>query len=72
MPVNELAAFVKLNSHLPGVPSEKEVSENGYGLAQMNEILLKKVEELTLYIIQQQEMLQKQQDEINKLKEVVY
>ncbi len=72
MPVNELAAFVKLNSHLPGVPSEKEVSENGYGLAQMNEILLKKVEELTLYIIQQQEMLQKQQDEINKLKEVIY
>jgi len=79
MPVNELAAFVKLNSHLPGVPSEKEVSENGYGLAQMNEILLKKVEELTLYIIQQQEMLQKQQeisqkqqDEINNLKEVIY
>jgi hypothetical protein len=52
--VYELEEFIKQNKHLPDVPAEKEVKENGINLGEMNGLLLKKVEELTLYIIQQQ------------------
>ena len=69
MPLNELSLFIKKNQHLPNVPSEKEVMVNGYGLAEMNEILLKKVEELTLYILEQQKALETQQAELNVIKD---
>jgi len=69
MPLYELSLFIKKNQHLPNVPSEKEVMENGYGLAEMNEILLKKVEELTLYILEQQKVLETQQAELNVIKD---
>jgi len=69
MPLNELSLFIKKNQHLPNVPSEKEVMENGYGLAEMNEILLKKVEELTLYILEQQKVLETQQSELSVIKD---
>ena len=69
MPLNELSLFIKKNQHLPNVPSEKEVMVNGYGLAEMNEILLKKVKELTLYILEQQKALETQQAELNVIKD---
>ena len=59
----EVEEFIGENGHLPGVPSENEVLENGVDLSEMNTILLKKIEELTLYVINQQK-------EIEKLKEV--
>jgi len=52
MTIKELQAFVIENKHLPDIPSEKEVKENGFELKEMNALLLKKIEELTLYIIQ--------------------
>jgi hypothetical protein len=45
--------YIKENKHLPNVPSEKEVVENGVELGKMDAILLRKIEELTLYIIEQ-------------------
>ncbi|HEY8959976.1 hypothetical protein [Chitinophaga sp.] len=47
-------AFIRENKHLPEVPSAKEVAENGQDLGDMNAILLKKVEELTLHLIAMQ------------------
>ena len=44
--------FINKNGHLPDVPSEKEVLENGVNLLEMNIKLLEKVEELTLYVIE--------------------
>jgi hypothetical protein len=64
MPLNELQSFINENKHLPNVPSENEVVENGVDLVEMNKILLQKVEELTLYLLQQQK-------EIDELKEKV-
>ena len=61
LPLPDLQAFIQKNKHLPEVPSEKQVSEKGLDLGEMNAVLLKKIEELTLYIID----LQKQ---INELK----
>lgn len=52
MPLSELKAFIQKNGHLPDVPTEAEVMENGINLAEMNVKLLEKVEELTLYVIE--------------------
>ena len=52
MPLNELQNYISLNKHLPNVPSESDVKENGVDLGEMDIILLQKIEELTLYILQ--------------------
>lgn len=69
-PLEKVEKHIKKNKHLKGVPSEKEVKENGIELAEMNKILLMKVEELTLYVIELNKKLDAQQEEINQLKEV--
>ena len=63
-PLKEVEAFITANSHLPEVPSTAEVAKDGIDVFGMNATLLKKVEELTLYMIQQQK-------EIEALKEQV-
>jgi len=60
MPISEVEQFIIENQHLPGVPPAEEVEANGVNLGEINLILVQKVEELTLYIIQ----LQKQIDEL--------
>lgn len=69
--VKDLEKYIEKNKHLPDVPSAKEVKENGINLGEMNGILLKKVEELTLYMIEQQKMIDNQQKEIEKLKDMI-
>jgi len=61
--LSEVNEFVQTNGHLPNIPSESEVKENGVNVAEMQAKLLQKIEELTLYVIQQDqkiEQLQKQ------------
>lgn len=53
-PLTELAQFIKLNRHLPDVPSAKAIAENGVELGEMNKLLLKKIEELTLHQIEKE------------------
>jgi len=52
LPLVDVEQFIKENKHLPNIPSSAEVEANGVELGAMNAILLQKVEELTLYIIQ--------------------
>jgi hypothetical protein len=52
LPLNELESFINKNKHLPGIPSESEVKKDGLDVAEMDASLLKKVEELTLYLIE--------------------
>ncbi len=69
--LQELESYIKTNKHLPEIPSAKEVATNGVELGEMNKLLLKKIEELTLYVIQlKKESLdqQKQLDELKKNK----
>lgn len=66
--VEELESYVKENSHLPGVPSAAEVAENGINLGEMDNILLQKIEELSLYIIEQQKEIDLLKSEISNLK----
>lgn len=60
-PLSEVEAFINDNKHLPGVPSEAEVLQKGTNLGEMDALLLKKIEELTLYVID----LKKQNDNLN-------
>ena len=60
--------FIKENKHLPEIPSAEEVKANGINLGEINAKLLKKVEELTLYLIEQNRRLDAQQKEIEQLK----
>jgi hypothetical protein len=50
----ELETYYKANKHLPEIPTQAQVIENGIDLAQMNTLLLKKIEEITLHMVQQQ------------------
>lgn len=58
-----LESYIKANKHLPEVPSAKEVAANGIELGEMNKLLLQKIEELTLHLIEKDK-------EINKLKKM--
>ena len=62
--LEEVEQFITENKHLPEIASAKEMEENGIHLAEMNIKLLQKIEELTLYTIQQQKELEAQQKEI--------
>jgi hypothetical protein len=64
----EVEKYIAANGHLPNVPSAKEVKEDGIELGQMANIHQEKIEELTLYVIQQNKQLEAQQKEIDELK----
>lgn len=67
MPLKEVETFISNNGHLPEVPSTEEAIANGIELKAMNILLLKKVEELTLYTIQQQKNIDEQNKRIDML-----
>ncbi|UOY06585.1 hypothetical protein L0P88_22010 [Muricauda sp. SCSIO 64092] len=73
--IEEVESFIKEHSHLPEIPSAKEFAKNGVMQAEMDMNLLKKIEELTLYTIEQEKKLktqkekfEQQQKEIEELK----
>ena len=59
--INEVKQYVEANKHLPGMPSAKEVAEKGVDVGDVQAKLLQKVEEMTLYVIKQQELIETQQ-----------
>jgi hypothetical protein len=67
--LTEVKTYIDKNQHLPEIPSAAELAKNGLDLGEMNKLLLKKVEELTLYLIESQKQAQLQQQQINQLKE---
>lgn len=64
----EIECYIKENNHLPEIPSAKEIEKNGFLIAEMNMSLLKKVEELTLYAIEQEKKIKIQSVAIDTLK----
>jgi hypothetical protein len=76
--LEEIKSYVDQNKHLPDVPTAAEMEKNGIQLGEMNMLLLKKVEELTLYVIEQnkkielqQQQNQDRQKQIDKLSELI-
>lgn len=60
--LEEINQFIILNKHLPEIPSAEEFKKNGYNIGEMDDILLRKIEEITLYLIQ----LKKENEELMK------
>ena len=67
-PIEEVETFIKENKHLPDIPSAEEFKENGVGLGEMDDMLLRKVEELTLYVIGLQKELMELKNENKEIK----
>ncbi len=65
--LSDVEAHIATQGHLPGVPSAKEVAEKGLDMTQMQMTLLRKIEELTLYTLSQQKIIEKQQAAIDSL-----
>jgi hypothetical protein len=65
--LSDIEKYVSKNSHLPEIPSASEIEKDGQDLGEMNRILLKKVEELTLYLIEEHKKNIIQEEEIRKL-----
>ena len=61
--LNDLETYIKKNQHLPELPATSEVEKNGIDVGDNQAVLLKKIEELTLYLI-------KEHNEIENLKKV--
>ncbi len=71
MPLDKLEAYIAEESHLPNVPSAKEINAGSLNMTQMQLTLLEKVEELTLYTLQQQQLISQQQQAITALEQKV-
>jgi len=61
-------SYIKRNKHLPEVPSAKEFERDGMAVGEMNKLLLKKIEELTLHVIEMNKRVEKLETENQKLK----
>lgn len=66
-PLSEVENYIKANAHLPEVPSAAQVAQEGINLGEMDATLLKKIEELTLYLIEQNKKLDAQHRKIEAL-----
>ncbi|WP_413667269.1 hypothetical protein ACEN9X_22540 [Mucilaginibacter sp. Mucisp86] len=64
--LNFVKEFIAQNQHLPEMPSAQQIEKDGLNLGEMNRILTQKVEELTLYLIDKDKELKKQQLKINR------
>ena len=67
--MKEVQHFITKNNHLPDVPSEKEIVEKGYNIHEMNKVFMQKIEELTLYVIQQQKEIDYLKEQLNEQKQ---
>ncbi|MGE0825489.1 MAG: hypothetical protein AB7G75_31170 [Candidatus Binatia bacterium] len=71
LPLTQLAAYIEQEKHLPEVPSADEIKARGMNLSEMQLQLLKKVEELTLYTVQQERTIDAQQHTISTQAEII-
>jgi hypothetical protein len=70
MSLDSLENFIQVNKHLPDVPTTSEVLTNGVDVVEVEQVLLKKIEENTLYLIQlknENDILKKELEELKKL-----
>jgi len=66
MSLKELDTFIQTNGHLPNIPDAEEIQESGLEVGEMQRLMMEKIEELSLYIIQQQKEIEELKKQINK------
>ncbi|MES2774123.1 MAG: hypothetical protein V4722_08055 [Bacteroidota bacterium] len=64
--LSDLGHFIKTNKHLPNIPPAKEMEKEGIDVGIMQKKMMEKIEELTLYILQQQEQINELKKQVNK------
>ena len=69
MSLQQLDTFIAANRHLPGVPSAETVKREGLELGENQAVLLRKIEELTLYILQQNEKQEAMEKKMREMEE---
>ncbi len=69
--LTDVKTYIDQNHHLPEVPSEQEVAKKGLNLGEMNRLLLKKMEEMTLYMIEAKEDIDQLKKQVKDLKKKV-
>jgi hypothetical protein len=67
--LQEVEQYIKQNGHLPEIPSAKEVESNGGDLGELVSLQMKKIEELTLYVIEQNKKIEELSKQIKSLKQ---
>ena len=67
--IRELESYLEEHNHLPDIPSAKEMEQNGISLSELNLMLLKQIEELTLYLINQEKRIQMMEEKNSENKE---
>ncbi|NOW98753.1 hypothetical protein [Mucilaginibacter sp. SG564] len=70
-PLSEVKAYIDQNQHLPEVPSDQVIAKEGLNLGEMNKLLMKKVEELTLYLIDKDQKITDLQNQIDVIKKQI-
>jgi len=68
-PLSQVEQFIKTNKHLPDVPSAKEVAKDGIDVGDNQALLLKKIEELTLYMIEMKKEINELRQENTQIKQ---
>lgn len=69
--VDEVEKYIRENGRLPKMPSENEVKAQGMDVGQINVLLVEKVEELTLYLIEQQKQIDRLNQKLNQLNSAI-
>ncbi len=67
LPIEKLGNYLQTHQHLPEIPSAKDIEKEGINLGEMNKALLKKIEELTLYMLQQQQEIKSLNNRVDSL-----
>lgn len=67
--LSSIESYVKKHKHLPEVPSAKDIERDGLDVAEMNLLLLKKVEELTLHLIEKEKEIEIIKNTLQKIQE---
>jgi hypothetical protein len=62
----ELESYITHNKHLPNIPSAQEVADKGFETGEIIKLQMEKIEELSLYLIQQNKLIAEQQKQIEK------
>ena len=71
MPLGDLESYIETNKHLPNVPSAEEVKKDGLNISEIQVKQMEKIEELTLYTIQQQKLIEELQKQLTDLQKKI-
>jgi len=69
--LRQVEEFIKEHKHLPDIPSASEMEASGVNLAKMNKLLLQKIEELTLYVIEKEEEVGNLEERVNQIEKIL-